>query len=323
MIDPVPGDLSLSTVWASAGRRLHEEPFSAEAFLDLLQECGYSRLELEYRLPSAMLAEMLPGLGPRGLGVSSIHNFCPFPPELDGLKPSGDLFNLAASDPEELGRAVEYTTRTLELANELETSAVVIHLGWVEGLDERGLTREAAKQGAMTPALADNLAERTKLAQPHLDAASFALEKLIKRAEPLGVTMGLENRLHGFQIPSLDETDMLVRRFGGAPLGAWYDLGHAVMQELAGIGPAKAWLDRLGGQLVGCHLHDVDAGEDHRAPGTGDLDWEQVCADLAACPIKVLEVGAGPSAMEMNQAGHRLAKLFAGAAKDPAGEGTE
>ena len=307
-------NLAVSTVWAklcAAEAAPHGPEAEAKAILNLLDSLGLTRLELEYRLPGPVIQRLLPEFAARGWQVDSLHNFVPLPEGLPREKASGDLFNLAALDSDERARAVEYTVRTLEMASDLEASAVVLHLGGVDRARDKAVTAAAARAGGLTPELREHLAQRAQWSPRHLDAVSFSLERLSARAESLGVRLGLENRFHAFQIPDLDELGLILERFAGAPLGLWYDCGHAWVQELAGLGPAAAWLESFGSSLVGCHLHDARAEKDHQPPGSGDMDWPALTRDLASSPLKVLEVAPTEEVGPMREGAAMLAELFA------------
>lgn len=294
--------LAISTCLAS--KRLKE----AAEVLAVLERCGLRHLELDYRFTHRAWLELVKELRPRGLVPVSLHNYTPLPPDLPWERASGDLFNLAASDREERRLAVRHTLSTLEWASELEAGAVVLHLGWVEGARDKKLTLEAAKKGGLTPELEAHLQKRAALAGRALDAVSFSLEEIIRRAEPLGLVLGLENRAHACEVPTLEELALLLERFAGAPLGLWYDLGHAMLLDKAGVTPAGRWLAELGGSLAGCHLHDIKGVQDHLPPGAGELDWDQVAADLWRAPRLVLEVHPGPEPEEVGRAAAELAR---------------
>ncbi|MFH1035287.1 MAG: sugar phosphate isomerase/epimerase family protein [Pseudomonadota bacterium] len=303
-----PIDLALSTSWVA------KDAPSGSAIAQAAQEAGFQRLELEYRLSAARLAELRRELKPRGLSVGSVHNYCPFPAEFAGhLEPSGDLFNLAATEVEERRRAVAYTTRSLELAADLEAGAVVLHLGWLPELKDRQITGQAARLGRLTPELAATRLLRQAATPRVLDAVSFCLEPLIERAVGLGVRLGLENRFHLFQAPTLEEAEALLARFAGAPLGYWHDTGHARHRELAGLNPEAAYLERLGHNLLGCHLHDIKGVADHLPPGTGDLDWPELAKVLRKAPHQVVELRPGPSPQAVGESARWLAGILSAA----------
>jgi sugar phosphate isomerase/epimerase len=163
----------------------------------------------------------------------------------------------------------------------------------------------------LTPELEELLENRALAAPRHLDAVSFALERLLERALELGVWLGLENRFHAHQIPDFGEVGFLLERFKGAPVGYWHDTGHAWVAGLAGLLPHEDWLRAYGHSLLGCHLHDSVGDEDHRPPGTGDIDWETLCPLLLPARVKVLEVAPGPEARELAEGAEMLGKYFA------------
>ena len=308
-MNPPKVTLSMSTVWATHDLTDRDRPDAAD-ILARLAATGIGSVELEYRISLALARELSRLLPTRGLSVSSVHNFFPLPPDRPQSAASGDLFNLAALDREERAEAVRRTLTTLEWASDLEAGAVVLHLGAVDTARDKTVTTGAVAAGGMTPELEANLELRRQSATAHLDAVSFSLEALLGRAPGLGVVLGLENRFHAFQIPDLAEAEVLMARFAGGPVGYWHDVGHGVCQEMAGLGPAAAWLERFGDKLVGCHIHDVKDGKDHNLPGDGDLDWEAVTASLAHAPRKVLEVRPGPSPETMGATAEWLRDMF-------------
>jgi len=305
-------------MWARAlttGGALAQDPAAeAAALLAALSETGLHALELEYRLSRPLLECLLPALRPRGFTVVSLHNPVPLPPGLPRQRASGDVFSLASLDADQRRRAVDCALATLELASDLEAGAVVLHLGLVEALADQEVTPAAAQEGGLSGALRALLQKRAALAPRHLDAVSFSLERLARRAGPLGLRLGLENRFHAFQIPDFSEMGLLLSRFQGAPLGLWYDCGHAWVQGLAGLAPAAAWLRAYGATLVGCHLHDSRQADDHLAPGQGSLDWPALAQALLDAPLKVLEV-AGGDLGHLRAGAALLEELFAAAGR--------
>lgn len=324
MAEAAWGGLAASTVWVRADPALaaREPGAVAAGMAEALGACRLGAVELEYRLTAEVLARLLPELAARGIRPVSLHNYVPVPDILTPDMASGDAFNLASRDPDERRLAVDYTTRSLELASELEVGALVVHLGWVAGLEDKGLIRRAAENGG-GPELDGHLARRARLAGGHLDAVSFALERLLDRAGPLGVSLAVENRYHAYQIPSFDEVGLLLERFRGGAIAYWHDVGHAHVQQLAGLAVQRDWLDAYGPRLAGCHLHDAQGWRDHQLPGHGELDWDALAPLVAAAPRLVLEVAESCAPRELAEAAAWLwAKLDAsrrkGSAEAPA-----
>lgn len=266
-----------------------------EEIVNDVLELGLEGVELEYRISAAMYRGMKTRLK-EALTVLSIHNYFPKPEEVGEAKGSGDLFLLSSSDREERLRAVKYSIRTIEQASDLGARAVVLHLGRVDIPDDVPRVSEAYKTLTEDPQegrrLIDRqIRERAKRKKKNLDAALFSLEALNREAERRGVYLGVENRVHYFEIPDFEEIGLILDRFGGGRVRYWHDVGHAHVQEKLGLVRQKDLLEAYGDRLVGVHLHDVTAGiNDHFAPGQGELNFEQIKPFLKPSHIKILEV---------------------------------
>jgi sugar phosphate isomerase/epimerase len=57
-----------------------------------------------------------------------------------------------------------------------------------------------------------------------------------------------------------------------------------------GFIPHQEWLDRFSNRMVGVHLHDVIGVEDHRAPGSGEVDFNKIVAFLPKEAFRTLEL---------------------------------
>lgn len=157
------------------------------AVLDL----GVEAVELEYRITSPMLQEILPLCRERRILVISLHNFFPVPEEVPKEKASGDVFSLSAVDKEERNLAIKYTLRTLEWAEELEVKAIILHMGKIpmdspmETLmklyDHRKIQTEETQEF-----IREQKKIRARKGQPHLEAAMHSLDRLAREAEKRG-----------------------------------------------------------------------------------------------------------------------------------------
>jgi len=288
--------LSISTSWTSS-----QATTSAELINPVL-ELGIQAIELEYRVTEEMFKELLPALRRKEPAASSVHNFFPVPPGLRKEEGSGDAFLLSSLDKDERERAIRYTLRTLEFAYEAEAGAVVLHLGFTEMDDEyQQLKKEYQKnasadlQGRVRPLLI----ERRQISQKYLDAALFSLDKLWRSAERLSLKLGIENRNTLREVPDADEMDVIFQRFDGAPIGYWHDTGHAAAQELFYGIAHEAQLSRFAGRLIGVHLHDAEAGNDHMAPGKGTIDFAMIRKYVRSSVLRVIEVHSGIGAHDL------------------------
>ncbi len=271
----------------SKGRYSHMAEFVREA-----KEFGFTQVELNSILTPEKLQELL-GVG--GLKVSSIHCPCPV-----SLSPRGiwaaDL-SLSSLDKEERREAIWFAKETIKLAARLGVKAVVIHSGRVEldfSLEEKlhklynqGLTE--SKEYSETKQ--ELISARNSRAGLYLEAARESLKELAEFAGEEGVVLGLENRVYFYEIPALREMQLLLAELPPELVGFWYDIGHAEVQSRLGFTPWQEWLSHFSKRVVGVHLHDVLGIRDHRAPGTGDVDWDFLAQNLPRNIIKVCEIG--------------------------------
>jgi len=278
--------LAVSTSWFT---RRESTP---ETIVAGLRSLGAEGVELDFRLTPEALARLRRLLRQAGIPVVSVHNFCPVP---DLAPKPEDPFLFTSEDERERELALRYTLKTIECAADMEAGAVVLHLGEVPGcapLAERLYELYAAGEIASTAARAAQASLATVRAAGSgkcLDRVLLALDRILRVAERLGVKVGVENRYHYYEVPSPEETDRLLQEFAGAPLGSWYDTGHAHHWEVMGWTAPGELLDRFAPWLVGVHLHDARGRDDHLAPGVGEIDFQRVAARLRPEVLRVAE----------------------------------
>lgn len=280
-------EISLSTMW-SQQERFTGDP---EAFAQTAKTLGFHRVEINYAMPP----DVLETLGQaRVLGVSSLHQ--PTPKVKHGGKWNYDL-NLCSLDDDERETALAFALNTIDRAAEFGARAVVVHLGAV-GDDmtpqERRLRQlydSGVREGGEVEGLrADLIAWRRRESPPYFGTARRVLAALADRARARGVVVGLEDRYHYHEIPSLDETAALLAEHEPSVVGYWHDVGHAEVMHRLGLVQRERWLRELGSRTVGSHLHDVDGIGDHRAPGEGDVEWGYIAEGLPREALRVFEV---------------------------------
>ena len=280
--------IGLSTVWTSRDAR------SGEELLSPILDLGFEGVELEYRVTEQLYGEIRPRIRNHEVQVLSIHNYFPVPPIIPPERASGDCFSLSSLDREERDNGVFYTFHTLETAHDLEARAVVLHLGRVEtDLPRNGLQqlyRESKSKGEVAKLLQREREERARFRDPHLDALLFSLERIVRRAEQLGVVLGIENRYYFQEMPDMEEIGLILDQFHGGPIGYWHDAGHAAVAEALGIFQHEALLKLYARHLVGAHLHDARGIDDHKPPGQGEIDFEMVQRYLPEGTIKIMEI---------------------------------
>ncbi len=252
---------------------------------------GYYNVEINYVVDPHGLQDLLHS--PQ-ITIVSLHNPVPRVPVSDGR--FSEQLNLASLDEEERLQAIELGRRTLELAKEIGAKAVVFHLGHLpsplRGEQElRRLYEQGEREGPKVEALRRQCQkERQETVEPYLAQACRSLEALAETASLLEVTIGLENRYHYHEIPTLEEMAQLLAPYPPQVVGHWHDVGHAAVLDRLGLIRASQWLEVLGSRCVGAHLHDVDGLTDHRAPGQGSVDWTYVARLLPRHALRVLEI---------------------------------
>lgn len=275
---------SLSTMWAMGNFPVLQD------FIHIYQRLGFASLELNHQVDSAMLAR----IDLSKVQVTSVHEPCPADISAETLKNRDWL--MSATDEESRNKGVGSIKRTIDLACSLGARAVVIHAGNVQPdcpLEKElySLYRSGQAHSPEYQEVKNRLVEiRASLAGPRLESVMKSLVELLEYARHTGVRLGLENRYHYMDIPALDEMDVLLQLAGPEQLGFWYDVGHAQALDRLGFYAHDEWLERYAERMVGVHLHDVVGISDHRAPGTGEVDFAKLAAYLPANVIHTCEI---------------------------------
>jgi sugar phosphate isomerase/epimerase len=284
-------------MWSKDNYR-HMEEFVQEA-----GEFGFTQVELNSILTPERLRELLEV---EGIRVSSVHCPCPTTFSPRGIW-APDLL-LSALDKETRSEAVEFGKRAIKLASEIGARAVILHAGQVElefALEKR--LHQLYNQGlASSKEFAETkerlIEERSSKASDYFETAEESIYELVDFASEKGIVLGLENRVHYYEMPSLEEMEQLLTEFAGKPVGYWHDVGHAGVQSRLGFTPHHEWFTRLGNKIIGAHLHDAIGIRDHCAPGIGSLDWKLVAKNLSKGAIKVCEIGEWNKVEDVRQA---------------------
>ena len=277
-------DVSISTMWAIGNFARLEDFFKVSAQL------GFTKFEMNYQVNSNMLT----GIDLKNYQFSSIHDPCPVELSPEELKGRDWLISAVNDDCRQEGVAV--VKRSIDLAHELGAPVVVIHAGNVGASStlERELQElyEAGRtQSQEYIDIKNRLVElRVSLAEPRLAAVEKSLQELIDYASRYEIRLGLENRYHYLDIPSLEEMGSLLCLAGADHLGFVYDAGHAHTLDQLGFTPHKEWFTRYASRIAGAHLHDAIGIEDHAAPGLGEIDFGMAAAYLPDSAFRTLEL---------------------------------
>lgn len=258
-----------------------------------IRDLGFEHAELSHGIRISLLPGIIEAVEAGEIKISTLHNFCPLPMGVN--VPSPNLFKFTSLDQRERESAYKYTLKTIETASRLKAQLVVLHMGCVEMKDYTEKLIDMVGQGKQNDPkyakLCDEVLERRELKkEAHSDHADEMLTALIREAEARGIRLGIENREALEEIPFESDFGLFFKRFPSPTVGYWHDTGHAQIKENLGMISHLRHLESMAGRLYGFHVHDVEfPGRDHRAPGSGMIDFGALTAYVKPEHIKVFE----------------------------------
>lgn len=275
MSEVITSQLALSTAFLiNSSRNINGEEIVKEGL-----ELGFSALELNIEITQGMIEEIKREVVNKKIEIVSLHNFCP---KLDFIPAGRDLlsaYQYSSTDPEERKKAIELTKRTIDYAVDLNAQAVVVHAGEVEiELNEDKLFSQFVRGRIDRGYLEQVKKEREERKKVYLENSLKSIEEIVNYAEKKKLRgnclkIGLENRFFAHEIPNFEEIKLFLKNFADS-LGYWHDTGHAeISVKLGLVGSHEDYLKEYSSRMVGIHLHDVVGFADHRAPGTGEIDF--------------------------------------------------
>lgn len=277
-------DAALSTMWWSRSTD------SANDFCRKGRELGFARFELNHQITP----EELETFDLNRYHMGSVHDPCP------AVIPNKQLelgdFQVTSLVEERRRVGVDTLKRTIELAYRLGSRLVVIHPGRVDGdhsMDSR--LRDMYREGLKGTQEYENLRkklikDRLERGKPHLEALIRSLTEIVDFSKDLGLFLGLENRLHHYELPIFEELEVLLDEFQQPWVGWQLDVGHIQVHDRLGLMSFKQWLEAFSPRMVGVHLHDVQDLVDHQLPCTGDVDFAWLASYLPAHAVRTLEI---------------------------------
>ncbi len=288
----------------SQGRFPEGDRDSMHRFAEAALRLGFPAVEISYVIPPQGVEELLAS---DHVSVVSLHSPTPRVQTVGGRW--SDALNLAALDEDERARAVRLACDTIDHAARAGARYIIIHLGGIETEgkcqmfdSERRLRRlfdSGARPDGPPSERGDDeveglrrqaLLERRHGAIHNLPQARRSLADIAEHAAAKGVAVGLENRFHYHEFPSVDDMHELLAPYPPDLVGLWMDVGHAEVLGRLGLISKNRWLDELGERCIGAHVHDVDGLADHRPPGLGDVDWSHVARGLPPGVPRVFEI---------------------------------
>jgi len=280
-------DASISSMWA-----LHNFP-DLNDFFATAKRLGFQQIELNHQIDSAMLSNVIFD----HYQFSSVHEPCPADIPTKELVERDWLI----SSPDEFSRCqgVDSVKKSIDLAYQLGAPTIIIHCGTIPcetnyESNLRRLFKDEKSQSVEYQEVKSMLVETRKgLVHPRIQAVKRSLNELLEYSDKFKVKLGLENRYHFMDIPSIDEMEELLDLADSSVLGFIYDVGHAQALHRLGFYPHKDWLTRYASRMFGTHLHDVVGLTDHYAPGLGEIDFAWITSFLPETAFRTFEMLPG------------------------------
>jgi len=297
---------SLSASWNSFRHK------SGTELVEEIKSAGFDTIELNFALTESMAKDILALSQRSEIKVSSLHNICPLPPEIEPDEASPDYYSLASPDAEERKLAVDAAKNTIRYARMFGARAVVLHAGRVQIKDRtRELAALIGDSKAFDALRAEMIRERNEKKDGYLDNVIRSLAELIPYAKEMNVLLGMENRYYYREIPVIDELETIFNNFNSGGVFYWHDAGHAEVFDRLGITSHRDLLERFSSRLIGVHLHDImGVIDDHKPPGLGTFDFRILKPYLKKDTIKVIEVHHPATANQIRKSAEYLKKIF-------------
>ena len=262
-----------------------------------IRSLGFEWSELSHGIRLSLLPGIFEAVEAGEIKISSLHNFCPLPMGITHAAPN--LYLFSSLDPRERDNAYKHSLKTIETAARLKAGVVVLHLGCIDMKEYTTKLLEMVERGQGKTAKYLDLCEtvrekREKKKERYAEFSSEMVARLALPAEARGIKLAIENRHAVEELPLDSDMEVLLREFDRPGIGYWHDCGHAQIKENLGFIEHRMFLECLAPRLLGFHVHDVAfPGHDHRAPGTGMIDFAALKPMVKPEHIKVFELSPG------------------------------
>lgn len=263
---------------------------SLGAAVNEIQAAGFEYIELCGLDRNGAVAATIHGL-PGRLPAISIHSPCPDGGSIRDTRIPGDW--LADEDSDKRKLAVYWAQESVRFAESMGTRYLVLHLGAtpIGGREQRlsGILRARGRSSAAYQSAIDEYTlDRARYAPAARERACASLETILGVGTG-EVTVCIENRYSYAQLMTYSDVNWLTHTFSGANVATWFDSGHDYVQRWLGLVNADERMALLA-SAVGAHLHDALAISDHRSPGNGDVEFEEVIKFLPSRAPLILEL---------------------------------
>jgi sugar phosphate isomerase/epimerase len=281
--------ISFSTCWNSSRHT------AGDAMLrEIKNKLGFDLIELGHGIRISLMPGIQKAFDAGEVRFSSLHNFCPLPVEVMGASP--DCYTFSSNSALERQRAVKQTLQTIDFAERLSASFVVLHLGRIPMKPVTEPLIALAKAGEMfsreyVRRKVAAVAKREAAAPAYLEKVKECLKPIIEHASAKSIRLGIEGRRGYEEIPSEREIPALLDELNSPQVGYWHDIGHLQIKENLGFVDHAEWLRAIGPRTLGCHVQDcIWPAQDHQPPFAGDADLETLVPLLPAHCLFVWEM---------------------------------
>lgn len=277
-------------------------------------DMGFDTIELGHGLKSPVVQEILEAKSKLKFKVSSLHNFCPLPPEIMVDQP--DCYEFTSHRESDRERAMRLSLQTIDMAERFEAPNVVIHSGRIRTLKLTEHLRDLVEDGKFLSkefarAKLEAVQKREAVSEVYIRRALDCLIEIADYASKKGIRIGIENREHYEAMPSEREFSNFLQRLDAANAGYWHDFGHAQIKHNLALFNHGEWLDSIGSKGIGCHVHDVKGPfNDHNAPFTGEINFGELVPKLPNAKVFVFEIHPRVPREEIITARQRWLTLF-------------
>jgi sugar phosphate isomerase/epimerase len=258
-----------------------------------IRDLGFAYAELSHGVRISLLPGVLEAVDAGEIKISSVHNFCPLPIGVERAAPN--IFKFTAENPRERENAFRHTIKTIETAARVMAPLVVLHLGAIDMKEYTDKLIELLGEGKRESPKYEKLVEEVRMKREdkkerQLQHAYDLLRRLVAEAEPRGIKLGIENREALEEIPFEHDFQLFFKEFTSPAVVYWHDTGHAQIKENLGFLDHNFHVASLSDRLYGYHIHDVQwPARDHRAPGTGMIDFAALKPFVRPDHLKVFE----------------------------------
>lgn len=300
--------LSFSTCWNSSR---HQD---GETMLKEIVDLGFENAELSHGIRVSLVGGIQKFVEKGGIRISSLHNFCPLPLEVQGASP--DCYEFTSHRPFDRQRAVKLSCQTIDFAQRLGAGLVVLHLGRVGMRPVTKRLAELAKDGLFLSREFVQLKvaavkERERKAPPYLERVKDCLKRIVEHAASRNICLGIEGRFGYEEVPTEREAVALLDELNAPNVGYWHDFGHIQVKNNLRFVDHYEWLRTIRGRLFGCHLHDTQwPNVDHRVPFAGGIDYDRLIPLLPLNCLFVWELSPRMKTEEIREAHARWLEKF-------------